>query len=53
MNDKKLDKLTKEHGAILSLSEAEKQRLTSKGYQVQEIQTPCGSNGCQSISKPK
>jgi len=53
MNDKKLDKLTNGQGVILSLSEAEKKRLTSKGYTVEEIQTPCGSNGCQGISKPR
>ena len=51
MKDKKLAQLTKEHGIITSLSEADKQRLTSKGYTVQEIQTPCGASGNQTVSK--
>ncbi len=52
MKDKKLEKLTKEHGTILSLNEAEKTRLTNKGYKVEEIQTPCGSSGNQAVSRP-
>ena len=53
MNSNKLAQLTKEHGTILSLSEAEKQQATNKGYTVQEIQTPCGVNGNQAVSRPK
>jgi len=53
MKDKKLEKLTEKHGAILSLSEAEKRNLSAKGYTVEEIQTPCGAGGCQCVSRPK
>lgn len=52
MNDKKLSKLTSNHGAIVCLTEAEKQQAIQKGYTVQEIQTPCGAGGNQAVSRP-
>lgn len=53
MTDKELKRLTERHGAIVQLTEAEKTRFQQKGYTVQEIQTPCGANGLQAVSRPK
>lgn len=52
MKDKKLEKITEKHGTIVRLTDAEKQQAIQKGYQVQEIETPCGAGGYQGVSRP-